>query len=74
MELQTFQSDAAIFDFSHAAQIAPSPQACFWLGRALEGKGDYARAADAYTAALRLAPGLTDARSRLDAIREKTAR
>src|SRR5216684_2673205 len=58
IELQSWNYDAAIADFSRAAAIAPSPQACFWLGRAFEGKGAFARAANAYAAALQLAPGM----------------
>jgi len=71
IELQSFNIDAAIADFARAAQIAPSPVACFWLGRALETKGDFLRAASAYREALRLAPQMNDAKVRLDALREK---
>jgi tetratricopeptide (TPR) repeat protein len=71
IELQSFNIDAAIADFTHAAQISPSPIACFWLGRALETKGDYPRAATAYHAALQLAPQMNDAKVRLDALRDK---
>jgi tetratricopeptide (TPR) repeat protein len=69
IELQYWNFDAAIGDFSRAADIAPSPMAFFWLGRAFEGKGDYHRAAAAYTAALRLAPDMNDARTRLDVVK-----
>jgi tetratricopeptide (TPR) repeat protein len=71
IEAQSWDFDAAIADFSSAARIRPSPAAYFWLGRAYEGKGDRQRAADAYAVALRLAPGMSDARTRLDALREK---
>ena len=71
IELQSWNYDAAIADFSRAAAIAPSPQACFWLGRAFEGKGAFARAANAYAAALQLAPGMADARARLEALQSK---
>jgi len=37
-EMQTMNLDAAIADFAKAAQIAPSPLALYWLGRALEAK------------------------------------
>jgi tetratricopeptide (TPR) repeat protein len=68
IELQSWNSDAAIADFSRAAAISPSPTACFWLGRALESKGDYRRAASAYEAALQLAPGFAEARARLQTL------
>jgi len=71
IELQSFNVDGAIADFSHAAQLSPSPLACFWLGRAEEAKGDYPRAAAAYNAALQLAPQMIDAKVRLDALRDK---
>ena len=71
IELQSWNYDAAIADFSRAAAIAPSPTACFWLGRALESKGDYPRAAIAYAAALQLAPGFADARTRLEFLQTK---
>jgi protein O-mannosyl-transferase len=71
IELKSFNLDAAIADFFRAAQIAPSPVACFWLGRALETKGDLLRAANAYAAALQLAPNFADARSRLDALQPR---
>jgi Tfp pilus assembly protein PilF len=61
--------DAAIADLSRAAQIAPLAQADFWLGRALEDKGQSQAAASAYAAALQLAPGMTEAQQRLDALR-----
>ncbi len=71
IELQSWNLDAAVADFSRAAEIAPSPLAYFWLGRALETKGDYQRAESAYAVALRLAPGMADARARLEALRAK---
>ena len=64
--------DGALADFSHAAQIAPSAQAEFWLGRALEDKAQFQSAITAYQTALQLAPGMADAQERLNAIREKT--
>jgi Tfp pilus assembly protein PilF len=69
IEMQTMNVDAAIADFSRAAQIAPSPIAFYWLGRALESKGDTQQAIKAYSAALQLAPAMTDARTRLEALR-----
>jgi tetratricopeptide (TPR) repeat protein len=73
IELQSFNFDAAIADFSRAAQISPSPVAYLWLGRALERKGDYHRAEGAYRAALQLAPGLADARTQLEGLRNRVA-
>lgn len=69
IELQQFDYENAADDFARAAQITPSPQAYFWLGRALEAKGDAKSAAGAYTGALRLAPGFEEAKARLDALR-----
>jgi protein O-mannosyl-transferase len=68
-EMQMMNTDAAIADFAKAAQIAPSPLALYWFGRALESKGDTQQAAKAYAAALQLAPAMSEARARLDALR-----
>jgi tetratricopeptide (TPR) repeat protein len=59
---------SAVADLSHAAQIAPSAQADFWLGRALEAKGQMQPAVMAYQAALALAPEMAEARDRLNAL------
>jgi tetratricopeptide (TPR) repeat protein len=71
IELESWNYAAAVADFARAAEISPSPIACFLLGRALETKGDYAQAENAYAAALRLAPGMTEARTRLEALHGK---
>jgi len=63
--------DGAMADLSRAAQIAPLAQADFWLGRALEDKGQSRAAASAYAAALQLAPGMAEAQQRLDGLRGK---
>jgi len=63
--------DAAVADLSHAVQIAPLAQADFWLGRALEDKGQTDAAATAYDAAVRLAPGMAEAQQRRDALRAR---
>jgi len=63
--------DAAVADLTHAVQIAPLAQADFWLGRALEDKGQTEAAATAYDAAVRLAPGMAEAEQRLDALRAR---
>jgi protein O-mannosyl-transferase len=68
-EMQMRNTDAAIADFTKAAQIAPSPFALFRLGQALETKGENQQAANAYAAALQLAPSMAEARARLDALR-----
>jgi protein O-mannosyl-transferase len=60
--------DSAIRDLSHAAQITPLAQANFWLGRAFEAKGQMQAAAMAYQAALGLAPDMTNAKERLNAL------
>jgi tetratricopeptide (TPR) repeat protein len=71
-EMQMMNTDAAIADFTNAAQIAPSPLALFRLGQALENKGDTQQAAKAYAAALQLAPAMSEARMRLDALQPRT--
>ncbi len=72
IELKSWNLDGAIADFSRATEIAPSPLACYWLGRALETKGDSRGAANAYAAALQMSPGMTDARTRLAALQAKS--
>ncbi|MGE5207534.1 MAG: tetratricopeptide repeat protein, partial [Chlamydiota bacterium] len=68
LEYQAGNLDAAVADISRAAQIAPSPIAYFWLGQALEAKGDLPSAARAYQATLRMAPGMAEAQARLNAV------
>jgi protein O-mannosyl-transferase len=60
--------DAALGDLSRAARIAPLAQADFWLGRALEDKGQFDAAANAYRSALQLSPGMAEAEQRLEAL------
>lgn len=69
-EYQEKSYDAALNDLSTAAKVAPFAPADLWLGRTLEEKGDKRAAAEAYEAALQLAPGLTEAQQRLTALRE----
>jgi tetratricopeptide (TPR) repeat protein len=69
IELQSFDYDAAIRDFARAAQISETPEVIFRLGYAFEMKGEAQRAADAYKAALQLAPEFGEAKARLDALR-----
>jgi Flp pilus assembly protein TadD len=68
LEHQGGQFDAALADFTRAAQTAPSPIAFFWIGRALESKGDAVKAESAYQHALQFAPNLAEARARLAAL------
>jgi protein O-mannosyl-transferase len=62
--------DAALQDFMTAAHIAASPLAFYWQGRVLEDKGRYPTAAEAYRAALNLAPDFGEAKERLGKIEE----
>jgi protein O-mannosyl-transferase len=62
---------AARDDLARAAQLEPTAERYFWLGRALEDSGSISAAVDAYEAALRLAPNSADARTRLDLIHQK---
>jgi protein O-mannosyl-transferase len=72
VEFQLRAFDNALADFSQAATRAPSPASLYWLGRAEEAKGDFARAKGAYQAALQMAPGMTEARTRLESLRTLT--
>lgn len=72
VEMQTSNFDAAIGDFSTAARMGASPLAYYWLGRSFEAKGESQGAVKAYSAALRLAPGMSDARVRLEALQGKS--
>jgi protein O-mannosyl-transferase len=58
--------DAALQDFQQAMKIAESPLAHYWEGRVLEDKGEPGPAADAYRAALKLAPDFREAHLRLE--------
>ena len=63
--------NAAQDDFSRAAQIAPSANSWYWLGRTLEDKGDFGSAIQAYGTALQAAPKMEEAKAHLDAVRLK---
>jgi protein O-mannosyl-transferase len=69
VEYREGRLDAAVRDLSRATQIAPLASADFWLGRALEDKGQIQAAATAYEAALQLAPDMTEAQQRLATLR-----
>lgn len=73
VELRLGNTDASVADFSRAATLAPSPLAWYWLGQAFEKKGDIPEAVQAYTAALRLAPGMPAAQARLSALQSQAA-
>ncbi|MGB7497200.1 MAG: tetratricopeptide repeat protein [Candidatus Acidiferrum sp.] len=68
VQFQLGKFDDAIADFTQATSRVRSPVALYWLGRAEEAKGDFARAKGAYQAALQLAPTMQDARSRLETL------
>jgi protein O-mannosyl-transferase len=72
IELQTGNTDAAVNDFTKATQIAPSPIALYWLGQSLERRGQTRQAAEAYAAALKLAPGMSAAKARLEMLRPES--
>ncbi len=63
--------DAALQDFTRAGQVAPSPTAFYWQGRVLEEKGQLSAAAEAYRAALKLAPNFGDTQVRLENLRKR---
>jgi protein O-mannosyl-transferase len=65
IENQQGSLDAALQDFQRAAQVAASPLSFYWQGRVLEEKGQLPSAAEAYRAALKLAPDFGDAQVRL---------
>jgi len=72
IEFQSGKLDDAIADFTQASTRAASPLASYWLGRTQEAKGDFPRAKSAYQAALQMAPGMNDARTRLESLRALT--
>jgi protein O-mannosyl-transferase len=63
--------DDALQDFTRAAQVAPSPLAFYWQGRVLEEKGQLSAAAEAYRAALKLAPNFGDTQARLSSVEKR---
>jgi predicted Zn-dependent protease len=65
---QLGKMDDAIADFTEAAFRSRSPVSYYWLGRAEEAKGDFVRAKGAYHLALQMAPGMQDARTRLESL------
>jgi uncharacterized protein HemY len=69
VEYREKKFDAALADLSHAALIAPSAAAYFWLGRAFEDQGQKQAAEAAYESALQIAPDMAEARQRLDGLR-----
>jgi tetratricopeptide (TPR) repeat protein len=73
IEQEQGRLDAALQDFSQAAQMAPLPLAYYWQGRVLEEKNQLPAAAEAYRNALKIAPNFGDSQARLLAI-EKSAK
>jgi tetratricopeptide (TPR) repeat protein len=69
IEFQSGKLGDAISDFTQATRRAPSPLALYWLGRALEAKGDFPDAKKAYQAALEMMPNMGEARARLEILR-----
>jgi len=74
IEFQTGKLDEALSDFLQAYQRSPTPLAAYWVGRCAEAKGDLPRAAHAYLVALQMAPGMTEAQKRLDALKTLTGK
>jgi tetratricopeptide (TPR) repeat protein len=72
VQYQLGKMDDAIADFTQACYRSRSPVAFYWLGRAEEAKGDFARAKGAYRAALQIAPGTQEARTRLESLQTLT--
>jgi protein O-mannosyl-transferase len=72
VEFQMGKVDDALADFTQASSRARSPLAFYWLGRAEEAKGNFARAKGAYQAALQMAPGMQEARTQLESLHALT--
>jgi len=62
--------DAALQDFTRAAEVGPSPIALYWQGYVLENEGRVSDATTAYQNALKLAPDFKDAQARLENLRK----
>jgi tetratricopeptide (TPR) repeat protein len=58
-------------DLHHAITLAADPIAYYWLGKILAAEAHEEEAATMYREALRLAPGLADAKTALDAIEKQ---
>jgi protein O-mannosyl-transferase len=71
IEREEGKLDAALQDFVQAAQVEPSPLALYWQGRVLEEKGQFAAAAEAYRAALKLKPNFGDTQTRLTEVEKR---
>lgn len=63
--------EAAVSDFAHALQIAPSPQLWVWLGKSLEAQQSDAQAMSAYREALHGDPDSSEARARIASLQSK---
>ncbi len=62
--------DEAISDLSRSAEIQPTAQAYFELGRMLAQTGHAPEAIDAYQQALKISPDLTEAQKAVDVLRQ----
>ncbi|HXX99569.1 MAG TPA: tetratricopeptide repeat protein, partial [Candidatus Limnocylindrales bacterium] len=74
IEFQTSKLDEALADFLEAYKRSPTPLAAYWVGRCAEAKGDFPRAAHAYQVALQMAPGMTEAQTRLNSLKALTGK
>ena len=63
--------DEAINDLSRSAEIQPTAQAYFELGRMLAQTGHIPEAVDAYQRALKISPDLTEAQKAVDELQQK---
>jgi Tfp pilus assembly protein PilF len=63
--------DEAITDLSRSAEVQPTAQAFFELGRMLAQTGHIPEAVDAYQRALKISPDLTEAQKAIDALQQQ---
>ena len=63
--------DEAINDLSRSAELQPTAQAFFELGRMLAQTGHIPEAVDAYQRALKISPDLTEAQKAIDALQQQ---
>jgi tetratricopeptide (TPR) repeat protein len=63
--------DEAVSDLSRSAEIQPTAQAYFELGRILAQTGHAPEAIDAYQRALKISPDLPEAQKAIDSLRQQ---